>query len=101
MVARWAHNQKVAGSIPAPATKCRLNRVGFFYIILVHAMNVVYEDNHILIVYKEVGEIVQGDKTGDKPLSDFVKEYLKAKYHKPGIYFGVSGIALTVRFLVS
>ena len=41
-------------------------------------MQVVYEDNHIIIVNKASGEIVQGDKTGDKPLSDIVKEYIKA-----------------------
>lgn len=50
-------------------------------------MKVVYEDNHIIVVYKEAGEIVQGDKTGDKPLSDMVKEYLKDKYQKPGNVF--------------
>ncbi|MDE5773681.1 MAG: RNA pseudouridine synthase [Muribaculaceae bacterium] len=50
-------------------------------------MKVVYEDNHIIVVYKEAGEIVQGDKTGDKPLSDIVKEYLKEKYNKPGNVF--------------
>ena len=47
-------------------------------------MEVVYEDNHIIIVYKESGEIVQGDKTGDRPLSDIVKDYIKEKYQKPG-----------------
>ena len=47
-------------------------------------MKVVYEDNHIIIVDKCSGEIVQGDKTGDKPLSDTVKEYIKQKYNKPG-----------------
>ena len=47
-------------------------------------MQVVYEDNHIIIVAKRSGEIVQGDKTGDTPLSDVVKEYLKEKYQKPG-----------------
>lgn len=50
-------------------------------------MKVVYEDNHIIIVYKEAGEIVQGDKTGDKPLSETVKEYIKVKYEKPGNVF--------------
>lgn len=50
-------------------------------------MEVVYEDNHILIVNKEVGEIVQGDKTGDTPLSEIVKEYIKKKYNKPGNVF--------------
>ena len=50
-------------------------------------MEVVYEDNHIIIVNKRSGEIVQGDKTGDRPLSDLVKDYLKEKYQKPGAVF--------------
>ena len=50
-------------------------------------MQVVYEDNHIIIVYKESGEIVQGDKTGDTPLSETVKQYIKEKYQKPGAVF--------------
>lgn len=50
-------------------------------------MEVVYEDNHIIIVNKAPGEIVQGDKTGDKPLVDIVKDYLKEKYCKPGNVF--------------
>lgn len=50
-------------------------------------MEIVYEDNHIVIVNKQPGEIVQGDKTGDKPLSEMVKEYLKGKYKKPGNVF--------------
>ena len=53
-------------------------------------MKVIYEDNHIIIVSKESGEIVQGDKTGDEPLSETVKQYIKAKYHKPGdVFLGV------------
>lgn len=53
-------------------------------------MNVVYEDNHIIIVNKQSGEIVQGDKTGDTPLSDIVKQYIKEKYNKPGnVFLGV------------
>ena|SRR3712207_792406 len=53
-------------------------------------MQVVFEDNHIIIVYKESGEIVQGDKTGDTPLSETVKAYIKEKYHKPGnVFLGV------------
>lgn len=53
-------------------------------------MKVVYEDNHIIIVNKESGEIVQGDKTGDTPLSDIVKDYIKVKYQKPGnVFLGV------------
>lgn len=50
-------------------------------------MQVVYEDNHIIIVSKESGEIVQGDKTGDTPLSETVKAYIKEKYQKPGAVF--------------
>jgi 23S rRNA pseudouridine1911/1915/1917 synthase len=50
-------------------------------------MEVVYEDNHIIVVNKRAGEIVQGDKTGDKPLSEMVKEYIKEKYCKPGNVF--------------
>ena len=54
-------------------------------------MKVLYEDNHIIIVNKAAGEIVQGDKTGDKPLSEMVKEYLKVKYNKPGnVFCGVT-----------
>lgn len=53
-------------------------------------MKVIYEDNHIIVVYKESGEIVQGDKTGDVPLSDIVKDYIKTKYQKPGnVFLGV------------
>lgn len=50
-------------------------------------MQVLYEDNHIIIVYKESGEIVQGDKTGDVPLSDIVKQYIKETHAKPGAVF--------------
>lgn len=50
-------------------------------------MEVLYEDNHIIIVNKAPGEIVQGDKTGDKPLVEIVKDYLKVKYNKPGNVF--------------
>ena len=50
-------------------------------------MKVVYEDNHLIIVYKESGEIVQGDKTGDTPLSETVKAYIKDKYHKPCLLY--------------
>jgi 23S rRNA pseudouridine1911/1915/1917 synthase len=53
-------------------------------------LQVLHEDNHIIVVNKRVGDIVQGDKTGDKPLSDVVKEYIKDKYSKPGeVYLGV------------
>jgi len=53
-------------------------------------MKVLYEDNHIIIVSKQSGEIVQGDKTGDTPLSDIVKDYIKTKYSKPGnVFLGV------------
>ena len=53
-------------------------------------LQVLYEDNHIIIVNKRVGDIVQGDQTGDKPLSEVVKEYIKEKYEKPGeVFLGV------------
>ena len=53
-------------------------------------LNVVYEDNHLIIVNKRPGDIVQGDKTGDMPLSEIVKQYIKIKYHKPGnVFLGV------------
>lgn len=48
---------------------------------------VLFEDNHIIIVNKKAGDITQGDKTGDKPLNDVVKEYVKEKYNKPGNVF--------------
>ena len=50
-------------------------------------MQVIYEDNHVIIVSKRSGEIVQGDKTGDIPLSETVKAYIKEKYQKPGAVF--------------
>ncbi|RCS27975.1 RNA pseudouridine synthase [Polaribacter sp. WD7] len=53
-------------------------------------LQVLFEDNHLLIVNKKAGDITQGDKTGDKPLSEIVKEYIKHKYNKPGnVYLGV------------
>ena len=53
-------------------------------------LQILFEDNHILIVNKRAGDITQGDKTGDKPLSDVVKEYIKDTYNKPGnVYLGV------------
>ena len=53
-------------------------------------LQVLFEDNHLLIVNKRAGDIVQGDKTGDKPLSEVVKEYIAEKYNKPGaVYLGV------------
>ena len=54
-------------------------------------MRIIYEDNHIIAVDKSCGEIVQGDKTGDKPLSEMLKEWLKVKYNKPGnVFVGVT-----------
>lgn len=53
-------------------------------------LEVLYEDNHLIVVNKRAGDIVQGDKTGDVPLSEVVKEYLKIKYNKPGnVFLGV------------
>ncbi|MBN2812568.1 MAG: RNA pseudouridine synthase, partial [Bacteroidales bacterium] len=69
-------------------------------------MQVIYEDNHIIAINKTGNEIVQGDKTGDKPLSELVKAYIKAKYNKPGeVFLGVphrldrptSGVVLFAR----
>jgi 23S rRNA pseudouridine1911/1915/1917 synthase len=68
--------------------------------------NILYEDNHLIIVNKLPSQIVQGDKTGDRPLSEIVKQYIKEKYHKPGeVFLGVvhrldrpvSGIVLFAR----
>lgn len=54
-------------------------------------MKVIYEDNHIIVVSKTASEIVHGDKTGDTPLSELVKHYLKEKYNKPGnVFIGVT-----------
>ena len=53
-------------------------------------LDVIHEDNHLIVVNKRPGDIVQGDKTGDVPLSEIVKEYLRIKYQKPGnVYLGV------------
>jgi 23S rRNA pseudouridine1911/1915/1917 synthase len=53
-------------------------------------LQVLHEDNHIIVINKRVGDLVQGDKTGDKPLSEIVKEYIKEKYNKPGeVFLGV------------
>ncbi|MDL2241847.1 RNA pseudouridine synthase [Bacteroidales bacterium OttesenSCG-928-L03] len=69
-------------------------------------MKVLYEDNHIIAVNKTTSEIVQGDKTGDTPLSEIVKQYIKEKYEKPGAVFlgvthrldrPVSGVVLFAR----
>lgn len=54
-------------------------------------MQVLYEDNHLIAVNKRVSDIVQGDKTGDTPMSEEVKQYIKVKYNKPGeVYLGVT-----------
>lgn len=69
-------------------------------------MDVLYEDNHVIVVNKRSGDIVQGDKTGDVPLSDDVKAYIKERYAKPGeVFLGVvhrldrpvSGVVLFAR----
>lgn len=53
-------------------------------------LQVLYEDNHVIVINKRPGDIVQGDKTGDIPLSEVVKDYIKDKYNKPGnVYLGV------------
>ena len=50
-------------------------------------MDILFEDNHLIALNKKSGDIIQGDKTGDKPLSEIVKDYLKDKYNKPGAAF--------------
>ena len=50
-------------------------------------LQVIYEDNHLIVVNKRPGDIVQGDKTGDTPLSEVVKQYIAKKYNKPGAVF--------------
>jgi 23S rRNA pseudouridine1911/1915/1917 synthase len=69
-------------------------------------MNILFEDNHLILVNKKPGEIVQGDKTGDEPLSEKIKKYIRVKYSKPGeVFLGtvhridrpVSGIVLFAR----
>lgn len=53
-------------------------------------LQILHEDNHLIVVNKRVGDIAQGDNSGDKPLPDIVKEYLKEKYNKPGdVFLGV------------
>ncbi|TQD39170.1 RluA family pseudouridine synthase [Haloflavibacter putidus] len=53
-------------------------------------LQVIYEDNHLIVINKRAGDLVQGDKTGDAPLSEIVKAYLKEKHNKPGnVYLGV------------
>jgi len=55
------------------------------------SIQILYEDNHIIAVNKRVGDIVQADKTGDKPLSEIIKEYIKEKYNKSGnVFIGVT-----------
>lgn len=70
---------------------CSISNVfSFIFNGLLFQMEVVYEDNHIIVVSKSSGEIVQGDKTGDEPLSETVKKYIKEKYQKPGnVFLGV------------
>jgi 23S rRNA pseudouridine1911/1915/1917 synthase len=70
------------------------------------SIEVLYEDNHLIAINKKTGDIVQGDKTGDRPLSEILKEYVKEKFQKPGAAFlgvvhridrPVSGVVLFAR----
>jgi len=67
----------------------KTNNINFTYVLRSTPENleVLYEDNHLLVVNKRPGDIVQGDKTGDIPLSEVVKEYIKIHYNKPGAVF--------------
>ena len=55
-------------------------------------LQILHEDNHIIVINKRVGDIVQGDKTGDKPLSEIVKEYIKDKYSLPRSMYSVKSV---------
>ena len=58
---------------------------------MIRQLDVLFEDNHIIAINKRCGDIVQGDKTGDRTLGEDVKEYLKNKYNKPGnVFLGVT-----------
>ena len=58
---------------------------------MIKASDILYEDNHLIIVNKHPSELVQGDKTGDEPLSEKIKKYIKQKYNKPGeVFLGVA-----------
>lgn len=58
---------------------------------MLQAEQILFEDNHLIIINKKPGQIVQGDKTGDTPLSELLKQYLKEKYKKPGnVFVGVA-----------
>ncbi len=52
-----------------------------------HELQILYEDNHVIVINKRASDIVQGDKTGDETIPDHIKEYLKVKYEKPGNVF--------------
>jgi 23S rRNA pseudouridine1911/1915/1917 synthase len=54
---------------------------------MTNSLEVLYEDNHIIVINKRTGDIVQGDKTGDKPLSEVISDFLSDKYNKPGKAF--------------
>lgn len=57
---------------------------------MIQDSDIIFEDNHLIAVNKKPGQLVQGDKTGDEPLSELLKEYLKEKYNKPGnVFVGV------------
>ena len=73
-------------------------------------INVLFEDNHIIIINKEAGDLVQGDSTGDETILDNIKSYLKKKYKKPGkVFLGLvhridrptSGIVICAKTYVS
>lgn len=73
--------------VSAPTCDASEDRRDFYTHITMNAIEVLYEDNHVIVVNKRPGELVQPDTTGDPALEDIVKVYIKAKYNKPGAVF--------------
>src|ERR1044071_3057917 len=79
----FAHDEiKAARRIRVQLTRIGLPKLQKFYKVM---LSVLFEDNHLIAINKRAGVLVQGDVTGDVPLSELVKEYIKEKYKKPGV----------------
>ena len=60
-----------------------------------NSLEILYVDNHLLVINKPSGLLSQGDQTGDKPLIEYCKDYIKKKYNKPGaVFLGLNGVAV-------